>query len=105
MALEGATPYYKKLHSIHDQVCMNTYERAAPGDDDDYIMFYETIIGDVCTRGVRYIVYRGPSICGGRFFASCAIFRRFCSGDKWEQNDKWPPDSENMHSKKFSRLN
>lgn len=26
MALEGATLYYKKMHSIDDQVCMNTYE-------------------------------------------------------------------------------
>ena len=26
MVLEGATLYYKKMHSIDDQVCMNTYD-------------------------------------------------------------------------------
>lgn len=31
MVLEGATLYYKKMHSIDDQVCMNTYDGSKGG--------------------------------------------------------------------------
>lgn len=61
------------------------------GDGDDYIMFYETIIGDVCVYSTGCALcrlQRGASgICVGRFLLTRAIFRCFYPDDKWDVSE------------------
>lgn len=43
MPLEGSTLYYKKMHSIVDWVCMNTYDDVLGGDDDRIMIAVEVL--------------------------------------------------------------